>query len=107
MRLNNVLVVMKREYLQRVKTKGSWVGTLVLPLFVVAVTFLPGLLMAKSKTTQSIVVVDETGRVGTPFAARANARDGQVPKGGKERGLMVDESRMARFEVKVEPLAAD
>jgi len=107
MRLNNVLVVMKREYLQRVKTKGFWVGTLVLPLFVVAVTFLPGLLMAKSKTTQSIVVVDETGRVGTPFAARANARDGQVPKGGKERGLMVDESRMARFEVKVELLAAD
>jgi ABC-2 type transport system permease protein len=107
MRLDNVVVMTKREYLQRVKTKGFWIGTLILPLFVVAMTVLPGLLIAKSETRQSIVAVDETGRLAGPFAARANARAGQTPKGGRERGLAVDESRMARFDVEVEPLAAD
>jgi ABC-2 type transport system permease protein len=107
MRPENVVAVAKREYLQRVKTKGFWVGTLILPLFIGAMTVLPGLLISKSQTSQSIVVVDETGRVGEPFAKRANARDGSVPKGGKEKGLMVDESQMARFQVKIEPPAAD
>lgn len=107
MRLENVVAVTKREYLQRVKTKGFWIGTLILPLFIGALTVIPGLLISTSKTSQSIVVVDETGRVGEAFAERANARDGSTPKGGRERGLAVDESQMARFEVKVQPPAAD
>ncbi len=107
MRLENIGVITKREYLQRVKTKGFWIGTLLLPLIVVALTVLPGLLIARSKTSQSIVVVDETGRIGAPFASRANARDGEAPKGGRQRGLMMDESQGAQFVVKVEPLAAD
>jgi ABC-2 type transport system permease protein len=107
MRLDNVLVILKREYLQRVKTKGFWIGTLTLPLFIGALTVLPGLLISKSQSSQSIVVVDETGRIAKPFAERANARDGSVPKGGEKKGAMRDESQMARFEVKVEPPAAD
>lgn len=104
------MVVMKREYLQRVKTKGFWIGTLLLPLIVLTLTVLPSLLIAKSRTTQSIVVVDETGRVGSALVARAHARDREAPKGGRERserGLMQDESQMARFEIALEPPAAD
>jgi len=101
MRLENVVVVTKREYLQRVRSKGFWVGTLILPVFVLAVTLLPSLLIAKSETRQSIVVVDETGKVAGPFAARANARAGQAPAAGKQREMQ------ATFDVKVEPPAAD
>lgn len=107
MRPDNVLVVTKREYLQRVKTKGFWIATLILPLFIGAITLVPSLLISKSQSYQSVVVVDETGRVAGPFAARANSRKGQAPKGGRERGLMQDESQMARFDVKVEPPAKD
>ena len=32
MRLENIRIVAKREYLLRVKSKGFWIGTLVLPL---------------------------------------------------------------------------
>lgn len=107
MRLENVVVVGKREYLQRVKTKGFWIGTLLVPLFVGTLTFLPGLLISKTRSDQTVVVVDETGRIAPEFAVRANARDGQAPKDGDKRGLAVDESRMARFAVKIEPLAQD
>ena len=41
MRPENILVVAKREYLQRIRTKGFWIATLILPLFVVAATVLP------------------------------------------------------------------
>lgn len=107
MRLENMVAVAKREYLQRVKTKGFWIGTLLVPVFVGAITILPGLLISATEARQTLVVVDETGKVAAPFAARANARDGKVPKGGSDKGLAVDESRAARFEVKVEPPAAD
>jgi len=101
MRLDNVVVVMKREYLQRIRSKGFWIGALILPLFILAITLLPSLLISKSQTRQSIVVVDETGRVGGAFAARANARSGQAPADGKQREMQ------ARFDVTVEPPAAD
>jgi len=63
MRLDRVAVVAKREYLQRVKGKGFWIATLVLPLFLVAVTVVPSLLLSKSSTRQRVVVVDSTGEV--------------------------------------------
>ena len=107
MRLDNIVVVAKREYLQRVRTKGFWIGTLLIPLFIAVVTLLPALLMLVSTTSQTIVVVDETGRLGQDFAERANSRTGEPDKGARKRGLIVDESERARFEVKVEPLAAD
>ena len=107
MRLENVLAIVKREYLQRVKTKGFWIGTLLVPVFVGSITLLPGLLMATAETRQKLVLVDETGKVAAPFAARANARDGKAPQGEDEKGLAVDESRAARFEVLVERPAPD
>jgi ABC-2 type transport system permease protein len=63
MRLDNVAVVAKREYLQRIKGKAFWIGTLILPLFLIAVTVLPSLLLAKGNARQRLVVVDATGEV--------------------------------------------
>jgi ABC-2 type transport system permease protein len=108
MRLENILVVLKREYLQRVKTKGFWIATLALPLFIGGVTLVPALLLSKSKTSQDIVVVDETGRLGSQLQQRLNSRKaGQTSPGGKERGLVTDESKMATFNAALEPPAAD
>jgi ABC-2 type transport system permease protein len=63
MRLDSIGVVAKREYLQRIKGKGFWIATLVLPVFLVAVTVVPSLLLAKAETRQKVVVVDSTGQV--------------------------------------------
>lgn len=105
MRFDNIVVIAKREYLQRVRTKGFWIGTLLIPVFIAVVALLPALLMMASTTSQTIVVVDETGKLAQGFAQRANSRTGEPQKDGKERGLAVDESKTARFEVKVEPFA--
>jgi ABC-2 type transport system permease protein len=63
MRLETIAVVAKREYLQRIQSKGFWIATLILPLFIGSVTVLPSLMVAKSKARQTVVVVDETGKV--------------------------------------------
>jgi ABC-2 type transport system permease protein len=70
MRTDKVLVIARREYLSRIKTKGFWIGTVLLPLLMLALTVLPGLLLSKLKGTLRVAVVDETGRIGGPLAER-------------------------------------
>lgn len=63
MPLDNIQIVARREYLQRVKSKGFWIGTVLFPVFMLAMTVLPSLFLLRSRTTHNVVVVDETGRV--------------------------------------------
>lgn len=108
MRLNNVVVVAKREYLQRARTKAFWITTLILPLFVVAISVVPSLLIAKSRSTQRIVVVDETGRLGPDLVKRLNSQETKAPKKEepnlRRRG---GEEGMITFQATAEPPAAD
>jgi ABC-2 type transport system permease protein len=108
MRLNNVVVVAKREYLQRAKTKAFWIATLILPLFVAGISIVPALLLSKSKANQRIVVVDETGRVGNSLVARMNAHETEKPKDPEKpgRGKRNDAGSIS-FQAQTEPLAAD
>ena len=92
MRLNTVLVVAKREYIQRIQSKGFWIATLILPLFIGSVTILPTLLASKTRARQTILVVDETGTV---------AQELMKPPAKK------DDDAKATFSFRVEPLAAD
>jgi ABC-2 type transport system permease protein len=110
MRLENVRVVVKREYLQRAKTKAFWITTLVLPLFVVALSVLPALLLSKSKANQRIVVVDETGRLGADLVAKLNAASSGKPKAPEKeakKGRGRNDDQMASFQATAEPPAAD
>jgi len=93
MRLDTVLVVAKREYLQRVQSKGFWIATLILPLFIGSVTVLPTLLASKARTRQAVVVVDETGKVATELTQRPAKKD--------------DGASKATFDFQVEPPAPD
>ena len=86
MRLENVVVIAKRESLQRVKSKGFWIATLVLPLFVLAIGILPSLFLAKSKASQKLVVVDETGKVAEPLKSLIQTR--QAAAGQKDEKAM-------------------
>ena len=68
--MQKTLTLIKREYLQRVKTKGFIAGTLLMPVFILAVAFLPVLFanlnVEKKKT---IVVIDFSGKVAAPLIA--------------------------------------
>ena len=61
MRLDKTLVLAKREYLSRVKTKGFWIGILVLPVLMGALFVVPALVMSKTGSDTELVIVDGAG----------------------------------------------
>jgi len=77
-----VWILAKREYLSRVKSKGYWIGTLVLPVVLAALMFLPALIFSQSTSQLDLVMVDATGRLGEPvrqgLAERAERADGRI-----------------------------
>ena len=58
MRLDHVTTILKREYLSRVKSKGFWIATLILPLVMASVVILPSLIAMKAKASLRLAVVD-------------------------------------------------
>ena len=62
MNLSKIGVVIKREYLNRVKKKSFLVTTFVVPMLMAALTLIPVLIMMKTKDkTKTIAVVDRSG----------------------------------------------
>ncbi len=115
MRLSRALVVAQREYLSRVKSVGFWLATLVLPLFIAAIGILPTLLMFKSGSAHRVAVVDQTGQLGPRLLERL-APEPESPAAGSQapaspaEGLEQQIERQlesARFEMTLEPVAAD
>ncbi|HVG07786.1 MAG TPA: ABC transporter permease [Thermoanaerobaculia bacterium] len=94
MQLDNIRIVARREYLQRIRSKGFWIGTVIFPLFAVAMSVLPSLLMMRSKTTQSIVVLDDTGRVAAQLSAE-RPKTAPLDPGGQMQGAKVEFLREA------------
>jgi ABC-type Na+ efflux pump permease subunit len=86
MQLEHALIIGKREYLTRVKTKGFWIATIGLPVFMAAATVGPAVLLARSETNQRIAIVDETGSgLGQQLSAALSAqsipaRDTEAPQ---------------------------
>ena len=62
--MHNVLMIIRREYLERVRKRSFWIGTLVFPLILVAMFALPALLVrARTAETKTIAVLDAVGGV--------------------------------------------
>lgn len=74
-RLRKVAVLARREYLARVKTKGFWIGIVVLPLLMTLLFVGPALIVSRSSTSLDVVLVDGTGRLGQGIRERLTAVD--------------------------------
>ncbi|MFP3939673.1 MAG: ABC transporter permease [Thermoanaerobaculia bacterium] len=70
MRHETTLVIARREYLAKIRSKGFWVATVVLPLFMVAMGVVPVLIMSRATSEITAVLVDETGRLGEAVTER-------------------------------------
>jgi len=64
-----IFAVIRREYLERVRTKAFWISTLVVPFFLGAVMILPAYLAARGGGEFSVAVVDLSGRFFEPVEA--------------------------------------
>ncbi len=67
--LSRIKAVIRREYLERVRTKAFWISTLVVPFFLGAVMILPAYLAARGGGEFSVAVVDLSGRFFDPVEA--------------------------------------
>lgn len=74
--MSETLIVLKREFMERVRSKGFWIGTLILPLFMAAVTLLPAL-MDRGGSTRTLVLVSEAPAGVADEVARALTRPGE------------------------------
>jgi len=70
MRTKPIVTIAKREYLTRVKSKGFWIATLLLPIAMAALVVLPSLIAMKIRASQRLAIVDEVGGFGETLAAK-------------------------------------
>ena len=59
--MNKVWAVIRREFLERVRTKAFILGTLLFPVFLAAMTVLPALLLTGDSGTKRVALVDGAG----------------------------------------------
>ncbi|MEW6130962.1 MAG: ABC transporter permease [Acidobacteriota bacterium] len=100
--MRNILIIIKREYLTRVRSKAFVIGTFLSPLFILALAILPTFLADRSKGSRSITVFDLSGdeqffseiknRLESQnrkslFSTTGNKNDGQDASLDEKRGL--------------------
>jgi ABC-2 type transport system permease protein len=66
-RLPKLLTVIRREYVTRVKTKGFWISTALIPAFMVVITVVPSLMATRQQEHVTLGVADRTGHVIEPL----------------------------------------
>ncbi|TPE43676.1 ABC transporter permease [Pontibacter mangrovi] len=59
--MHKIWLIIKREYLTRVRKKSFIIMTLLTPLLLAAFMILPGLLISMSDETETVMVLDESG----------------------------------------------
>lgn len=95
MRWQNIGVVAHREFMSRVKTKGFWLMTIALPVFMAAMIVGPALIMSQTRVEQRLVIADRTQRIAEPLEEELQQREEPVTE------------RMARFRVEVADAGGD
>ena len=73
--MKRIAFIAHREYRQHLRTRGFWIGLLLIPLIMVASTVIP-LLLDEDKGGDAMLLADLSGRF-TPALERAIERDYQ------------------------------
>ena len=89
--MRNIWLIIKREYLARVRTKGFILFTILMPAFMAGIVILPGKLMMRSTGPKHIAVVSSNAAVAESLKheletapARVQENDDEASGGGKQ-----------------------
>jgi ABC-2 type transport system permease protein len=82
--VNRVLVVAKREYLDRVRTKAFLIGTILGPVLLAGISLVPMFAAQKKGRPISLAVLDQSGAL----AARVTDAVGKLRVDGEERFIL-------------------
>ena len=58
--MHKIWAVIRREFVERVRTRAFLLSTILFPLFMAAMVVIPGFLMSRSTGTQRLALVDAT-----------------------------------------------
>ncbi|MDA0273034.1 MAG: ABC transporter permease, partial [Proteobacteria bacterium] len=72
--MNRMFLIALREYIENVRTKGFWVGILMMPLVLVLVAVVP-FIVESTRVAKTYAVIDESGEVLTLAQHSINAND--------------------------------
>jgi ABC-2 type transport system permease protein len=75
-----ISAVIRREYLERVRTKAFWIATLLVPLLMGAMMIIPALLAARGGGEATVAVLDLTGRYAKPLQDKV----AEILEGGED-----------------------
>lgn len=110
--MGKLLVVFKREYLERVRSKWFIVATVLGPLLFAAITIIPAVMAAKTRTSprfSDVVVIDATGsdlgpRVATSLAAMSPAAPAPRVRPVRAEQVATEEERATQEVMRQEAL---
>ena len=99
--MRNVWLIIKREYLERVRTRAFIIFTVLMPLFIAGVVVIPSkLLTMKSGAVRNIVVA-------APSTQLAQAIKQQLESPDRPAKVQADEDTAPRFNVQTEVAGED
>lgn len=107
--MGNVLIIIRREFLERVRTKAFVLGTVLFPVFMLAMIFLPGMLQSGGGE-RTLVLVDESPAglgVRVAEALQAPNPDKKAIRYTVERVAGPLEAQRARLNARVEAREID
>ena len=94
--MNKVLAVVRRELVERVRTKAFIISTLLMPVMIGVFTVLPSLMMSGGEHTSRIALVDGT----------TNGLGAAVARGLSSATIQDKQGTRPRFEVEAVPAVA-
>lgn len=102
MRLRQTWVLIRREYLSRIRSKAFWISTLVLPLFMIAI-FGMSILAQLAPSSQTLAVVDASGKVGPLLVEDLTGRSAIPDDPAEEAGEDVADEirRQVTFDIRL------
>ena len=72
--MKRAFLVANREYLENVRTKGFWIGILMMPVILVLFAVIP-VLVESTREVKQYAVIDESGFLAQAVTSRVNASD--------------------------------
>jgi ABC-2 type transport system permease protein len=79
--MNKVIAVIRREFIERIRTRSFLIGTVLVPMLFAAMAGLPQLLMKRETRTRGVVILDAVGgtigaRIDSALASQRIGADG-------------------------------
>jgi ABC-2 type transport system permease protein len=91
-----VFAVARREYIERIRTKAFWIGTLVIPFLMIGLIVIQIAVARKSAGERRLAVVDLTDRLFQPLQAELTRREtGKSPTSTKTAAAGGDDAAVA------------